>query len=593
MNSSTSWIGEPGGQGTGEPGCQGTRGPGGLSTRWPGGASTHESVGPCIREPSGPSTRELGGPGTRGPGGLSSCDLQTSFTRSDASHTQPIQKGQSYNWEEDDQEDAHKIDYAQTETDTSDGELEENTSSTSHGKTITQKETRALGETRKSRLNKKNLVFEVDDCSRRIVGDDSQRFITKGGCVMRKFAKLDGTTWKKQPGLLKRDIITKSVINAKNKKNRSFNKIPPAVGSLSLARRVDKKKRKGKQVTAIEMYEIAHYFKKTHKMVNEEAEKVLNELRIEEANSTLTPAEICWKQLKHIPEHIKGRSTSTRNILGNKVETGLRVRKEKITSFRGEYEGLLGVASDRNLGTATELCLHKVFVNNRPWCLLGDFNATLHLSESTASSSCIDIAMREFKDCVNNIEVLDVQNTGLQFTWNQKPKGTDGILKKLDRVMANMTFVNDFAGSHAIFKPYRNSDHSPSVLCIPTATKVKPKPFKFFNVLIKHDRFKEVVNEAWNYHVIFMLMWSELEGSLIPFKLNLTIDPFNIRLREIEAANVVAFNQAVLDEEMFLKQKAKISWLKDGDSNTAYFHKSVKSEFSKVALKRFPNSGWH
>ncbi|GJS56484.1 RNA-directed DNA polymerase, eukaryota, reverse transcriptase zinc-binding domain protein [Tanacetum coccineum] len=263
------------------------------------------------------------------------------------------------------------------------------------------------------------------------------------------------------------------------------------------------------------------------------------------------------------------------------------------------------------------LCLHKVFVNNRPWCLLGDFNATLHLSESTASSSCIDIAMREFKDCVNNIEVLDVQNTGLQFTWNQKPKGTDGILKKLDRVMANMTFVNDFAGSHAIFKPYRNSDHSPSVLCIPTATKVKPKPFKFFNVLIKHDRFKEVVNEAWNYHVSGFYMFrtvkklknlkkplrklmidkgnlhanvERIRGELDTIQTQLDTDPFNIRLREIEAANVVAFNQAVLDEEMFLKQKAKISWLKDGDSNTAYFHKSVKSRVSRSRIDVISNS---
>ncbi|GJY13549.1 reverse transcriptase domain-containing protein [Tanacetum coccineum] len=71
-------------------------------------------------------------------------------------------------------------------------------------------------------------------------------------------------------------------ISAKNKKNRSFNKVPPAVGSLSVARRVYK-----------------------------------NELRIEEANSTLTLAEICLKQLKHIPGHIKGRSASTRNSLGN------------------------------------------------------------------------------------------------------------------------------------------------------------------------------------------------------------------------------------------------------------------------------------
>nr|GEY06154.1 lysine-specific demethylase JMJ25-like [Tanacetum cinerariifolium] len=44
-------------------------------------------------------------------------------------------------------------------------------------------------------------------------------------------------------------------ISAKNKKNRCFNKVPPTVGSLSVARRVYKKKGKGKEVSAIEMYE--------------------------------------------------------------------------------------------------------------------------------------------------------------------------------------------------------------------------------------------------------------------------------------------------------------------------------------------------
>ncbi|GKD83584.1 hypothetical protein Tco_1350423, partial [Tanacetum coccineum] len=67
--------------------------------------------------------------------------------------------------DEDDPEDTHEIDDAQTETHTSDDELEENVGSTSHGKTITRKVTRALGKTRKSCLNKKYLAFEVDDCS--------------------------------------------------------------------------------------------------------------------------------------------------------------------------------------------------------------------------------------------------------------------------------------------------------------------------------------------------------------------------------------------------------------------------------------------
>ncbi|GJY36283.1 protein STRUBBELIG-receptor family 8 [Tanacetum coccineum] len=311
-----SWIGEPGGQGSGELGGQGTRGPVGLSTCWPGGASIHE--------PGGPITREFGGPGTHGPGGLSSRDLQKSFTRI-------INHG-----EEDDQEDTHEIDHAQIKTDTSDDELEENIGLTSHGKTITQKDTRALGETRKSCLNKKNLVFEVDDCSGWIVGDDGQRFITKEGCEnsnydetcdnmehamqkqlasqhknkkyklhlhFKKYPSKEAAMMHPPDGVRTRDWVNLcdrfaskafQKISAKNKKNRSFNKVPPAVGSLSVARRVYKKKRKWKEVTAIGMYEIAHYSKKTHKMVNEEAEKVL-----------------------HILGHIKGCSASTRNILGN------------------------------------------------------------------------------------------------------------------------------------------------------------------------------------------------------------------------------------------------------------------------------------
>ncbi|GJY11524.1 protein LAZ1 [Tanacetum coccineum] len=44
-----------------------------------------------------------------------------------------------------------------------------------------------------------------------------------------------------------------------------------------------------------------------------------------------------------------------------------------------------------------------------------------------------------------------------------------------------------------------------------------------------------------------------------------------------EAAYVKAFTEAKLDEERFLKQKAKIKWLDARDSNSAFFHKFIKS----------------
>ena len=76
----------------------------------------------------------------------------------------------------------------------------------------TRKESRALAGTKKKSVDKGKLIIEVDECAGRLIGEDSQYLITKGGCVMRERAKFDGTTWKRQPVLLKKDIITKVTV---------------------------------------------------------------------------------------------------------------------------------------------------------------------------------------------------------------------------------------------------------------------------------------------------------------------------------------------------------------------------------------------
>ena len=148
--------------------------------------------------------------------------------------------------EEDHQEEDQEIDSIQIEMAISDPQLEENIGSASYGMLlfyndwsgcikivcvnvtynqsflwwinclgtfITRKETRVLSEIRKRRLNKGQLVFEVDECAGRIIGEDSQRIITKGGCLVREHAKFDGTTWRNQSDLLKEDIINKCMVN--------------------------------------------------------------------------------------------------------------------------------------------------------------------------------------------------------------------------------------------------------------------------------------------------------------------------------------------------------------------------------------------
>ncbi|GKB64526.1 RNA-directed DNA polymerase, eukaryota, reverse transcriptase zinc-binding domain protein [Tanacetum coccineum] len=147
------------------------------------------------------------------------------------------------------------------------------------------------------------------------------------------------------------------------------------------------------------------------------------------------------------------------------------------------------------------LITHKAYIRNRPWCILGDFNVSLSADEKSTGTSYIDTGMRDFQECVEDLELSDVNSTGLRFTWNQKPKGDDGILKKIDRIMANLEFYESFVGSSALFQPYRISDHSPAVLRIPMHSTRKPQPFKFYNLLVHNTRFKDVVTNGWQISV--------------------------------------------------------------------------------------------
>nr|GEV67110.1 RNA-directed DNA polymerase, eukaryota, reverse transcriptase zinc-binding domain protein [Tanacetum cinerariifolium] len=67
----------------------------------------------------------------------------------------------------------------------------------------------------------------------------------------------------------------------------------------------------------------------------------------------------------------------------------------------------------------------------------------LNLEDHSCGGYAPNIAMKDFKECVNLMEVMDVNATGLHFIWNEKPHGEDGILKKIDRVMSNIKFLDE------------------------------------------------------------------------------------------------------------------------------------------------------
>lgn len=92
----------------------------------------------------------------------------------------------------------------------------------------------------------------------------------------------------------------------------------------------------------------------------------------------------------------------------------------------------------------------------------------------------------------------DISMMGMFFTWIQKKKNPElGILKKLDRIMGNNHFLEEFKASFANFLPFLISDHSPALLTISNIHSKKPRTFRFMNFLADKACFLEIVKERW------------------------------------------------------------------------------------------------
>jgi hypothetical protein len=76
-----------------------------------------------------------------------------------------------------------------------------------------------------------------------------------------------------------------------------------------------------------------------------------------------------------------------------------------------------------------------------------------------------------------------------------------------------------------------------------------------------------------NLHKNVEVLRIQLEG----IQKSIDDNPDDLDLRSRESSTTRLYAEACLDEERFLKQKSKAHWLAVGDSNTAYFHRSLKA----------------
>ncbi|XP_026396165.1 uncharacterized protein LOC113290792 [Papaver somniferum] len=136
--------------------------------------------------------------------------------------------------------------------------------------------------------------------------------------------------------------------------------------------------------------------------------------------------------------------------------------------------------------------------SHRPWVLLGDFNSLLVPSDKVGGAYVLLHHYQDFSNCVQLSKIMDLHFSSCFYTWSNCQQDGIMIRSKLDRVMVNVEWIQQFQISKAEFLLPGISDHSPSIVSIFEKRKHGPPPFRFFNFLSEEKDFMEVVKRGWN-----------------------------------------------------------------------------------------------
>ncbi|KAF7804220.1 putative ribonuclease H protein At1g65750 family [Senna tora] len=131
---------------------------------------------------------------------------------------------------------------------------------------------------------------------------------------------------------------------------------------------------------------------------------------------------------------------------------------------------------------------------NEPWLVAGDFNSFVFNHEKEGGSALGSRPDTSFSYWINKASMIDLGFNGPNFTWQ---RGDLSI--RLDRALANSDWRLRYPEATITHLPKYKSDHCPLWirLCPKYEVKEKNRPFRFLAAWTLHEKFPDVVKEAW------------------------------------------------------------------------------------------------
>lgn len=238
-----------------------------------------------------------------------------------------------------------------------------------------------------------------------------------------------------------------------------------------------------------------------------------------------------------------------------------------------------------------------------PWLIGGDFNVvTMHNEKKGIHPPDVN-AMMDFNNFIMRAGLSDAGYTGHDYTWCNHRLGDETVWERLDRFLINGAFISTFSIPKVTHLPRATSDHCPLLFETIGNSKNRSR-FHFNRMWIKHPSFRSVVECSWegalhkNPLHNFALKLKRLRNSLKKWNWEVFGDQQRKEKALFqEVSNIegllqsnpstqlerdLKFKKAELEDvlhtnECMARDKARVSWLKDGNRNTAFFHAMIKA----------------